>query len=51
MIGLEGNKDPDLPPEEKNLRNIVLLEDREFGQTGTVGLHWNKDTGAFNERA
>lgn len=49
MLGLEGNRDPDLGPEEKNLRTLVLLEDREFGNTGRYGLYWDRATGLFNE--
>lgn len=49
MIGLEGNKDADLPIEERNLRDIVVLEDREFGNVGRVPLFWDHMTGAFNE--
>jgi twinkle protein len=30
MLGLEGNKDPDLELEQRNLRRLVILEDREF---------------------
>lgn len=49
MLGLEGNKDPNLKPEERNMRHLVLLEDREFGATGTVALYWDERTGLFNE--
>jgi len=49
MIGLEGNKDPDITPVERCKRDIVLLEDREFGSTGRVGLYWNPATSLFNE--
>jgi len=49
MIALEGNKDPDLPEEERNLRDLVILEDREFGASGRVNLYWDKNTGLFNE--
>lgn len=49
MIGLEGDKSPDLPLEEKNMRNLVLLEDREFGQTGRFPIYWDINTGLFNE--
>lgn len=49
MLGLQGNRDPDLPPEERNIRNLVLLEDREFGQSGRYGLYWDHNTGIFNE--
>jgi len=50
MFGLEGNKDPHLDLNERNCRQIVLLEDREFGQVGYVPLYWDNKTGAFNER-
>jgi len=49
MLGLQGNRSPDLPPEERNLRNLVLLEDREFGNSGRYGLYWDLNTGIFNE--
>jgi len=49
MIGMEGNKDPELTPEQRNFRDIIVLEDREFGNTGKVGLFWDKNTGLFNE--
>lgn len=49
MLGLEGNRDPNLNPEERNLRTLVLLEDREFGETGRYKLFWDRSTGLFNE--
>jgi twinkle protein len=49
MLGLEGNRDPNLSPEERNMRTLVLLEDREFGETGRFKLYWDKSTGLFNE--
>lgn len=49
MFGLEGNKDPDLSPEERNLRQLVLLDDREFGEVGVQELYWDKNTTLFNE--
>lgn len=49
MLGLEGNRDPNLSPEERNLRTLVLLEDREFGETGRYKLYWDNKTGLFNE--
>lgn len=48
-IGLQGNKDPDLPHEERNMRELVLLADREFGESGKVKLYWDNKTGLFNE--
>lgn len=47
MLGLEGNKDDELPKEERNMRHIVLLEDREFGETGRFPIYWNSDTTLF----
>jgi len=49
MLGLEGNRDPNLSPEERNLRTLVLLEDREYGETGKFKLYWDNATGLFNE--
>ena len=49
MIGVEGDKSPDLTKEEKNMRDLVLLEDREFGQTGRFPIYWDYKTGLFNE--
>lgn len=49
MLGLEGNKDPDLPEDQRNLRSIVVLENRMSGETGRIGLFYDKNTGAFNE--
>lgn len=49
MFGLEGNRDPNLSPEERNLRTLVLLEEREFGETGRFKLYWDKASGLFNE--
>jgi twinkle protein len=51
MLGLEGNRDPNLTPEERNIRTLVLLEDREFGETGRFKLYWDRKTGLFNEIA
>jgi twinkle protein len=48
-IGLEGNKDPELPEEQRNLRKLVLLADREYGETGEIELYWDKKTALFNE--
>ena len=49
MIGLEGNKDPELPIEERNVRKLKILEDRNFGSTGIVKLYWDFHNGMFNE--
>ena len=49
MLGLEGNRDPALSREERNMRTLVLLEDREFGEIGRFRLYWDENTGLFNE--
>ncbi len=49
MWGLEGNKDPDLPEAVRNTRDLVLLEDRNFGETGRVHLAYNRTTGMLDE--
>lgn len=55
MIGLEGDKSPltkegkERSVQEKNMRDLVLLEDREFGQTGKFPIYWDYKTGLFNE--
>lgn len=49
MIGLEGNKDPDLSEEERNVRQLVVLENRTTGETGRWPLYWNKQTTLFTE--
>lgn len=49
MIGLEGNKDDELDEDVRNLRYLTILEDREFGNSATVGLYWNKRTTLFSE--
>lgn len=49
MFALEGNKDPDLSEDERNMRDFVLLADREFGEVGRCRLFWNKETTQFAE--
>lgn len=49
MIGMEGNKDPELAIEERNIRRLVLLEDRATGSSGQLDLYYDHITGAFNE--
>ena len=34
----------------RNERDLIVLEDREFGAVGKVKLAWSKFTGAFTER-
>jgi twinkle protein len=49
MLGLEGNRDPSLGAEERNLRTLILLEDREYGEVGRFKLYWDRNTGLFHE--
>lgn len=49
MLALEGNKDAELSEENRNIRNLKLLEDREFGEVGSWPLFWSRDTTQFTE--
>lgn len=48
-LGLQGNRDPDLDKIERNMRDLVILADREFGESGSCPLYWDDKTGLFNE--
>ena len=49
MLGLEGNRDEELPEEIRNTRWLRILEDREFGNSDSTRLYWNKNTTQFKE--
>lgn len=49
MLALLGNKDPDLPDEVRDTRELRVLEDRMFGSSGKYQLFYNKNTGRFVE--
>ena len=49
MIGLEGNKDDELEEHIRNIRQLHLLEDREFGESGRIQLRWDRATTLFRE--
>lgn len=49
IIGLERNKDPDLPDYERNTTTVVLLKDREFGNVGKYRVFYNTETGDLLE--
>ena len=49
VLGMLGNKDPDLPEEVRNMREIRILEDRNFGSSSKFNLFYNKNTGQFTE--
>ena len=48
--GLEGTKDPDLPDHERNVRKMVLLKDREYGNVGSFFLYYDHETTRLMER-
>lgn len=49
MMGLEGDKNPDLDREERNLRRLIILEDRNLGASGSINLYYDDRTGLLNE--
>ena len=49
MIGIQGNKNPEHQEEQRNIRDLVLLEDRNSGASGKVKVYYDKNTGLFNE--
>ena len=49
MLGLERNKDPDLPLKERNTTTVVILEDRKYGRVGTFKLFYDIETGDYIE--
>lgn len=49
MLGLEGNRDPNLDEVAKNLRHLVILENRETGEVGRFPMYWNPETTLFTE--
>lgn len=49
MLGLAGNKDPDLPEEIQRMRWLCINEDREFGNSANVPLIFNPKTTLYKE--
>jgi twinkle protein len=49
MLALLGNKDPDLPEDIRNTRELRVLEDRNWGSSGKYQLFYNKASGRFVE--
>lgn len=49
MLGLEGNKDPELDEKIRSMRWLTILEDREFGNAAKVPLFWNRNTTWYKE--
>lgn len=50
MFALKGNKDALLNDNVRNMRELEMLEDREFGEVGSFPLYWNKNSTHFEER-
>lgn len=48
--GIEGNKDPDLADHERNVRKVVLLKNRDFGNVGSFYLFYDPETTRLAER-
>lgn len=49
LFGIERNKDPDLPEEERNTSHFVLLKDREFGNVGKFDIYYDPIKGTYLE--
>lgn len=49
MLGLAGNKDPELDEVTRRMRWLTILEDREFGNSAHVPLLWNPKTTLYRE--
>jgi twinkle protein len=49
LMGIERNKDPLLPPEQRNLSTFSLLEEREYGNVGTFPVYYDNEIGSYRE--
>lgn len=49
MLGLEGNKDTNLPEEIRYMRWLKILEDREFGNSASIPIYRNPHTTLYTE--
>jgi twinkle protein len=49
LLAILANKDPDLPEETRNTRQIQVLEDRNLGISAKYSVYYNKNTGRFIE--
>jgi hypothetical protein len=49
LIALLANKDPDLPENIRNTRQLQVLEDRNLGVSSKYTIFYNKNTGQFVE--
>lgn len=49
MVGIERNKDPELPMKQRNTSWFVILDDRKHGRSGKFPVFYNIDTGDYLE--
>ena len=49
MIGIERNKDPELPLKQRNTSWFVILDDRKHGRAGKFPVFYDVDTGDYLE--
>jgi len=49
MLGIERNKDPDLPDDERNTSSFVLLEDRNFGNSCRFDVFYDVNDQSYLE--
>lgn len=49
MVGIERNKDPELPMKQRNTSWFVLLDDRKHGRAGKFPVFYDIDTGDYLE--
>lgn len=49
MVGIERNKDPELPMKQRNTSWFVILDDRKHGRSGKFPVFYDTDTGDYLE--
>lgn len=49
MLGIERNKDPELPMKQRNTSWFVILDDRKHGRAGKFPVFYDIDTGDYLE--
>ena len=49
MLGIQRNKDPELPVKERNTSYFVVLDDRKHGRSGKFAVFYDTDTGDYLE--
>ena len=49
MLGIERNRDPDLPVDEQNTSTFVLLEDRNFGNSAKFKVFYDNTNQSYLE--